>query len=187
MRCEKCGGLIVYGGDEPRCVNCGRRPTPPSNPTITDSPEPHHLTAYREEQTTMPPLLPKRCNKKTCDNPKAPDSVSCEFHRDQKKAANQVWKDRQAQGLPKRKPGRKPRTPEPETPAATPPKEAWVRTRRPPITLAEPVLLNAPPARRMDLDGNVGTVLDGLIQQHEAELAMLRGTKDILERQGSKP
>jgi hypothetical protein len=48
------------------------------------------------------------CNKPTCQNPKAEDSVCCVFHRDQKKQLNQDWRDRKRKGLPKRKPGRKP-------------------------------------------------------------------------------
>jgi len=49
--------------------------------------------------------------------------------------------------------------------------------------LAEPKVLNGVP-RQMDLDGNVLTVIDGLIQQREAELVSLRGTREILERHG---
>ena len=61
--------------------------------------------------TTTPTKL---CNKPTCHNPKADDSVCCAFHRDQKKALNQEWRDRKHKGLPKRKPGRKPKEGDPE-------------------------------------------------------------------------
>jgi hypothetical protein len=49
--------------------------------------------------------------------------------------------------------------------------------------LAEPTLVTAKPVRRLDLHGNVLTVLDAVIGTYAAELATLQGAREILERQ----
>lgn len=52
---------------------------------------------------------PPNCRKPTCLKPQAADSVFCEPHRDEKRRINADGRARKAKGLPKQKPGRKPK------------------------------------------------------------------------------
>ena len=68
MNCKKCGGLMVNDADREnpfgsRCVNCG----------------------YRGGAV----MAPEKCNRNTCEETKANDSVFCGRHRDMNRAANQ--------------------------------------------------------------------------------------------------
>jgi hypothetical protein len=132
------------------------------------------------KETTMRP----RCTKGKCQDESADDSVRCPKHRDEQRASNARFQGRStpAVGKPKRSYTR--RIPLGGGTASNALSTLPAKLAYATITLAEPRTVNAQPARSMDLDGNVLTVLDGLIAQRESELVMLRGTKEILERHG---
>lgn len=121
-----------------------------------------------------------KCTKPSCHNEAAEDSVLCPKHRDAQRASNEKFKGRA--GKPKRTYTRR-NSLGGGTALSVEATMPATRTHAP-ITLAEPTIVNGHPPRRVDLDGQVLTVLDGLIAQRETELAMLRGTKEILERHG---
>lgn len=117
--------------------------------------------AVLKKETTMVPT----CNRPNCTQPRADDSVRCVRHRDAQKRSNENYAKLHPPAKAKKE--RAPTLPATRSHA--------------PITLAEPRIVNPAPGRAMNLDGNVLTVLDGLIATREAELVMLRGTKEILE------
>jgi hypothetical protein len=67
--------------------------------------------------------------------------------------------------------------------------EIWAKKRRgggttkTALTVVGTTVPTAKPVRRMDLNGNVLTVIDGLIGRVAADLAAVQRTKEILEQQ----
>ena len=186
MKCFACGKRWNLGGPPPKIHEDAEDSV---DITIADSSIPRKRTGDDIVKLVMD-LSRKQPAKQEEETPMGWSEEAREQH---KKKMKDIWAKKRAGGgtaaptptgstKPKRKytfvnrqPAGEPSAPVPQLPAKRP---------HAPITLAEPTLLDAPPARRMDLDGNVLTVLDGLIAQRESELVMLRGTKEILERHG---
>lgn len=206
--CPKCGSEATYSAREEapawakawtKCMACGKRwdlagPVPSASEEDDDDP-PERTTkrsgadlvalVMRVAQSQPAPSTKEttmaKCSKQKCSNEAADDSVRCVKHRDAQRASNEKFQ---------RRAGKPTRTYTRRTPLGVGGTALSVGATMPsmrthaPISLAEPTIVNGHPPRRVDLDGNVLTVLDGLIAQRETELAMLRGTKEILERHG---
>lgn len=211
MTCPKCGsGNAIPAPDEAppwatsymKCFACGKRWNQAGRPPkwigdeadedaedeACEPPVPtrsgEDLVALVMKAAQTPPAIHRkegtmaRCRRGSCRDEAADDSVQCPKHRDLQRAANAKYNGRMLSeaGTPKRKStGR-----HPLSGSATIPALPSIRAHAP-ITTAEPRLVNATPARPMDLDGTVFTVIDELIHQREQELVMLRGTKELLE------
>lgn len=110
----------------------------------------------------------KLCKKPTCQEPKAPDSVCCVFHRDQKKQANQDWRDRKNKGLPKRKPGRQPKG------------AAAAAVVQHELTRAMPAMTTAVKAATLSIEAAIDERRQAA-DKLQLEIAMLEGTLQMLQ------
>ena len=122
--------------------------------------------ATQKKETTM-----ARCTKGSCPDEAADDSVRCPKHRDMQRASNEHYQGRagSAAGKPKRKYTRR-------LPLGG--------TRSTAVATIEPKVVSATPVRRADLNGNVLTVLDVLLQKMASDTAAVERTKELLERHG---
>lgn len=75
MTCPRCSGLIVFDGDEGRCINCGWR-----------KPEGEDGDAMGQSE---------RC--KRCDQPPVPNRTLCQAHADLQKTYQQNYKQKSQQ------------------------------------------------------------------------------------------
>jgi hypothetical protein len=117
------------------------------------------------KETTMSPRT--NCSKKGCGEAAAEDSVHCPRHRDMQRAANARYQ------------GRSVPVAEKTTPPAT---TRRIGSASMAVATIAPQARTAATMRRLDLNGNALTVLDQFIGKFSADLAMLQGAKEILER-----
>lgn len=210
VTCPKCGSArIALAPDEApawatqwtKCYACGKRWNldggPPKRGTEDAEDRGVHTTRLLPKRTggdlvklvmdlsrTPPAAQTKenamsKCSIASCHDEAADDSVRCPTHRDQQRAYNAKYQGRAAPktGNPKQKYTRRNPLGGGTAVSTLPAKRASA-----PITLAEPKIVNATPGRRMDLNGNVLTLLDTFIVTLETDLATLRGAREIMER-----
>lgn len=198
VTCPKCGSArIALAPDEApawatqwtKCYACGKRWNldggPPKQGTADAEDSGVHTTRLLPKRTgddivklvmdlsrTPPSAQTKenamaKCSKASCHDEAADDSVRCPTHRDQQRAYNAKYQGRAA--------------PDGGSVTRTDTKRRG-RGASTAIAVVEPKGRSATPCRRMDLNGNVLTLLDTFIVTLETELATLRGAKEIVER-----
>jgi hypothetical protein len=116
-----------------------------------------------------------RCSKGLCPEEAAEDSVRCPKHRDMQRLSNAKS---QGRALPEDGKTTRTYTKRPSTQLVTTPAPLPAKRAHAPIVLAEPTIVN-PPTNGHNVA--LPAIYD-LITQLEADLATLRGAKDILER-----
>lgn len=194
-KCFACGKRWNLDGGPPKTARDTEEEAPDA---IDDRPVPvkrtgedivklvMNLSRQRKPGPKAKPISPKentmaRCTKGKCPEEAADDSVRCSKHRDEQRASNAKYQGRMLPdaGRPKRKYTRRQPLGGGTAVSTVPAKRANA-----PIVLADPTMVNATPARGLDLNGNAVTVLDAFIDKTESDLATLRGARDIMLRQG---
>lgn len=101
MTCRKCQGFLAVEFGEGRCVNCGRTYTAEELAdaeavAVVEEMDADDVRGMARTLAMQPPFVPRKGGKpmatvscRSCEEPKADDSVFCVRHRDMKRAANE--------------------------------------------------------------------------------------------------